>query len=115
MYDQREHPRQFRPPQLNFKAGFYYTMVDWDVEQKTEPPLTQSFSDRDILDIIEQPLALPHHPCHTQHVERVVPLVTEAALQRVGYVNRHRWILSTLESRQICPRFTTKSDDADMK
>ena len=90
-------------------------MVDWDAEQKTEPHLTQSFSDRDILDIIEQPLALRHHPCHTQHVECVVPLVTEAALQRVGYVNRHRWILSTLESRQICPRFTTKSDDADMK
>ena len=66
-------------------------MVDWEKEQKTEPPLTMNLSDREILDIIEKPLELPHYPCHTQHVERVVPLVTEAAMQRVGYLNRHRY------------------------
>ena len=96
-------------------------------EQKTEPPLTMSLSDREILDIIEKPLQLPHYPCHTQHVERIVPLVTESALQTVGYQNRHRlyfihfgtyeiillyrWILSTLESRKICPTFNTKKND----
>ena len=114
-YDNTDHPRQFRRPKINIKAGFYYTMIDWDREQSTEPPLTMGLSDTDILNIIESPLHLPHYPCHTQHVERVVPLVTEAALHKVGYASRHMWIASTLESREICPQFTTKSDDSAME
>ena len=78
---------------LNFKAQIYCDMVDWDKEQVTEPPLTMELDDRQLLDIIEKPLHLPHYPCHTQHVERIVPVVTEAAMQRVGYENRHRSVL----------------------
>ena len=51
-YDKIDHPRQFRPPVLLFTADSYFNMVDWDKEQKTEPPLTMDFSDREILDIL---------------------------------------------------------------
>ena len=91
-YDSTAHPRQFRPPVINFKANIYCDMVDWTKEQVTEPPLTMDLDDRELLNIIEKPLHLPHYPCHTQHVERTVPVVTEAAMQRVGYVNRHRLV-----------------------
>lgn len=84
------HPRQFRPPKLLFKANFYFDMVDWEKEAKSEPPLTQDLSEKELLDVIETPLLLPHYPCHTQHVERVVPVVAEAALHRVGFHNRHK-------------------------
>ena len=113
-YDQTDHPRQFRPPVLNFKAEFYFDMVKWDKVVVTEPPLTMDLDEIELLEIIGTPLQLPHYPCHTQHVERVVPLVTESAMQRIGFDNRHRWILSTLESRKLCPSFTTKNDDTAM-
>ena len=89
-YEKIAHPRQFRPTMLNYKAQFYFEMIDWDLLEVTEPPLTMDLEEKQLLEIIETPLQLPHYPCHTQHVERVVPLVTESALQRIGYENRHR-------------------------
>ena len=90
-------------------------MINWNDEQKTEPPLTMDMDEMAILHIIEVPLKLPHYPCHTQHVERIVPVVTESAMQRVGFINRHRWILTTTESREICPQLNTKKDDIAME
>ena len=90
MYEHTAHPRQFRPPQLNTKAKFYLQMIDWDKVEVTEPPLTMDMDEKQLLDIIETPLQLPHYPCHTQHVERIVPVVTESAMQRIGFENRHR-------------------------
>ena len=113
-YDESSHPRQFRPPRLNFKAKFYFEMIDWDQVEVTEPPLTMDMTELQLLEIIETPLTLPHYPCHTQHVERIVPVVTESAMQRIGFDNRHKWILSTMESRKLCPAFTTKLDDSTM-
>ena len=113
-YEKIAHPRQFRPPKLNFSAPFYFEMIQWDQVVVTEPPLTMDIEEKQLLDIIETPLQLPHYPCHTQHVERVVPLVTESAMQRIGFDNRHRWILSTIESRKLCPSFTTKMNDTAM-
>ena len=34
-YDETPHPRQFRPPQLNFKAQFYHTMINWEEVEVT--------------------------------------------------------------------------------
>ena len=95
-------------------AQYYYDMKDWNKENMTEPPLTMDLNMEQLLAIIETPLELPHYPCHTQHVERIVPVVTDSAMQRIGYVNRHSWILSTLESRKLCPKFTSKNDDSSM-
>ena len=106
--------------------------MDWNVEQKTEPPLTMSLSDDIIISALDAPLILKNYPNHTQAVERMVPVVTESCAQKVGYTGRHRyllscffiyraviiydnfdfrWILSTLTSRKLCPKFDTKKDD----
>ena len=89
-YDQIAHPRQFKPPLLNLKATSYAEMIDWADAPKTEPPVTMHLTDLEILEIIGTPLHLPPYPCHTLDVERLVPVVTESALQRIGPVNRHR-------------------------
>ena len=83
----------------DLQATIYLDLVDWEEEQKTEPPLTMPFSDDIILSALEKPLILQNYPNHTQTVERNVPVVTESCLQKVGYSGRHRWILSTLLSR----------------
>ena len=111
-FDLQQHPRQFLPPKIKLEAESYTDMIDWSVEQKTEPPLTKKMTKEEILGAVEKPITLPSYPCHTQDVERVVPVVTESCLQKVGYTARHRWIISTMESRRLVPKFDTKKDDA---
>ena len=93
------------------EAEFYWQLVDWDQEQKTEPPLTMKMDREEILRGLEQPIVLPNYPCHTQSVERTVPVVTESCLQKLGYNSRHQWILSTMESRSLVHTFNSKKDD----
>ena len=110
-FNPESHPRQFFPPDINLKAQSYVELIDWDKAQKTEPPLTKQMSKEDILSVLEAPLKLPSYPCHTQDVERLIPVVTESCLQKVGYSARHGWILSTMESRKLVPKFDSKKQD----
>ena len=89
-YDKIAHPRQFVPPRIRLEATSYHEMIDWTEAPKTEPPVTMHLTDLELLDVIGTPLHLPPYPCHTLDVERLVPVVTESALQRIGPVNRHR-------------------------
>ena len=84
--------RKFVVPKINFKAKFYFEMADLDLGEKMEPPLTKELSDEETNNAVDNPLILPAYPCHTQSVERVVGLVSEAAKHRVGFDNRHRLI-----------------------
>ena len=78
-------------PCINLEATSYPELIHWTVAPLTEPPVTMDLSDQEILEIIGSPLDLPPFPCHTLDVERLVPVVTESALQRIGPVNRHRY------------------------
>ena len=103
--------RKFVVPKINFKANFYFDMTDLDSEEKMEPPLTMELTDEEINSAVETPVILPAYPCHTQSVERAVGLVSESGKHRVGFVNRHRWILNTLASREERKTFNSKKDD----
>ena len=107
----QHQPLQFLPPKINFAAKSYTDMIDWSKEQKTEPPLTIQMTENEILESLEKPLKLPSYPCHTQDVERLVPVVVESCIQKVGYAARHCWILSTMESRCLGPKTYSKKDD----
>ena len=114
-------------------SSSYSEMIDWTAVPVTEPPVTMDLTEMEILEIIGSPLLLPPFPCHTLNVERLVPVVTESALQRVGpenrnrlvlyYMNTHdfcskpyyRWIIQTLKSREICGKFDPKKDDMSME
>ena len=103
-YDPDQNPRLFSVQELNMKANFYFDIVDLAEDPKTEPPLTMGLTDDEISAAITEPLTLPKYHCHTQQVEYMVALVAESCTQRVGPVNRHRWILNTLKSRQDRPK-----------
>ena len=110
-FDPQEHPRQFRPPKINFNTLSYEDMINWSDEQTFEPPLTIKMHKDEILKGFEQPIILDSYPCHTQDVERVVPVVAESCIQKVGYIARHNWIISTMESRRLVPKFESKKQD----
>ena len=110
-FDTSNHPRKFSVPKVNFDAQVYVDLIDWDTIDLTEPPMTRELSTEVIKSAIGVPLILPANPNHTQSVEHLIPLVTEACKQRVGSVNRHRWILNNIDSREKRPKFESKQDD----
>ena len=74
------------------QATIYSDLVDWKVEACTEPPLTMDMKDSEVMAALDGPLHLPNYPSHTQDVERLIPVVTESCIQRVGYTARHRLV-----------------------
>ena len=101
----------FLSPKNNFDTLSYEDMINWSDEQKFEPPLTINMHKDEILKGFEQPIILDSYPCHTQDVERVVPVVAELCIQKVGYSARRNWIISTMESRRLLPKFESKKKD----
>ena len=90
------------------EAKDYVDLINWDIEQKTEPPITMEFSRDEILKALEQPLKVPNH---TQAIERTVPVLTESCKQKIGYTAHHRWILSVMASHKMVPKFNCKKHD----
>lgn len=86
--------------------------MDWEKEPCTEPPLTIDMSLSSLQEAFSAPIILPKYPNHTQQVERLVRVVTEAATQRVGFTARHRLILQLLKSHSLVPKFNTKRHDS---
>ena len=101
--------RKFEPPLINFESNRFCDMVDLDL---TEPPVTKDLPDEVILSALSAPLILPAFPNNTQGVERMVRVVTLAAVKRAGHAARHRLILQLLQSRKRVGSFNTKKQDA---
>ena len=96
------------PMDINFKASDYTEMIDWNKTTITSPPLLQEFSNDDLIKAAIKPLEIPSVPCHTQGVERLISLVTRASEDRIGYGNRHKYVLNVIESRKSMPTFEHK-------
>ena len=94
-FDREEDVRKFVPPLINFESNRFCDMVDLDSAEKTEPPVT-CLPDEVILSALTAPLILPAFPNNTQGVERMVRVVTLAAVKRAGHAARHRLILQLL-------------------
>lgn len=100
--------RHFQLPKLYFGTDDYSNMIDWSKETITQPPIIRDFSNEEISNIVNQPLNTITIPCHSQGVERLINIVTLASQHRIGYNSRHEYILNTLESRKMMPRFEFK-------
>lgn len=108
-----ENQRKFRQPKLILNAEKYYEMIDWQTAQLTEPPVTKKLSCDEIQAFInfkEKLLNMYNFPCHTQAVERVIKLVTDASTAVVGHEAREGYIFSRIEGRKRLPVFETKRD-----
>ena len=110
---QQQHTENVRPyllPSLNFEAGSYTELLDWEEELITEPPLTLALSDAELEGVRLAPLAVPHFPVHTVSVERTVRVVTEAAANVVGERQRHGFICGRLRHREKLPSVKSKKN-----
>ena len=106
--------RQFKILKLNFDAGEYFDLIDWQDTAVTEPPLTVNVLEADIRLLVAthggSTVEFDRYPCHTQSVERYVKIVTEASLALCGQPARDGFIRSRLEARSIMPVLNTKSE-----
>ncbi len=107
--------RSFSLPKINFQATDYKDMIDWSSTEVTSPPVLKNFSDEQLRNFlpgnkIPQIWDFQAFPAHTQAVERIVKLVTEASSKVFGQEVRDGHIRATLASRALMPQFETKRD-----
>ena len=87
-------------PKTNFKVSTYPDLIDWNTTIFSEPPMTLSLSNHQIMDFAKTPLIIPDFLCHTQAVERTIKLVTEAAGSVIGPEARDGFMRLKIKSRK---------------
>ena len=101
--------RMFELPKLRFDANHYYEMIDWQTIKLSEPPMTMALPTSEIQEAInseQKKLCLTvDFPNHTQAVERMIKLVTEAASSVIGEEARDGLIRARIEGRKRLPKF----------
>ena len=110
----RQNPhftRNKQTPKINFSADEWCKLIDIDINDVTEPPLTRQFSKWELkrYHSRDKKLPLPKLPSHSQSVERCVKLVTWDSKNIYGIETRHWFINATVLSRMARPAFDTKA------
>lgn len=102
--------REFKIPQLEWKANHWTEIITWDMTYFYEPQIIKDISDADLDSVTDTPYSFPALPLHSTSVERAVRLVTQASAKVYGMKARHEYILSMIKSRKIRPTFENKKD-----
>ncbi|GBM83798.1 hypothetical protein AVEN_54791-1 [Araneus ventricosus] len=105
--------RRFIIPVVNFRATDYIGLIDWQPCNVTPPTVLRQINSYELLKMIQDDVPMDGRdfikfPSHTQAVERIVKLVTEAPRKRVGSQNRDGFIRATLKSRKQMSQFESK-------
>lgn len=111
--ESKETIRVFKIPNLILDAADYTEMILWSANEVTEPPVTRHLALSDIESFIstgQKPdeHLIPKFPCHTQAVERLIKLVTDASYAVSGEAAREGYIKTRLFSRSQMAKFNTK-------
>ena len=104
--------RHFNMPKLNPDCNNYSEIINWEETTITEPPMTMKFSDNDLEDFIvnKKLFDTEKYPLHTQAVERVIKVVSEASSKVCSHEAREGFILTRLASRERMSSFESKKD-----
>ena len=97
-------------PKINFKATDYPDLIDWENAVFSEPPMTMSLTNEEILGFVNEPLIVPDYPGHTQAVERTIKLVTEAAGTVIWSEAREGFMWQKIKSRREIGRCDSKKE-----
>ena len=100
--------RLFKAPKLNWGAENYTQIIDWDLKDFCEPPITMKFSDDEIRRFYSVPMVIQNYPSQSQSVERAVKMVSDACKSAYGYEERHQLVLSTQAARKERQSYRTK-------
>lgn len=95
---------------LNLNDEHYCTLIDWETEHVTEPPVTKSLTNEELAEFISKHRSKYNFPCHTQSVEINVKMVTEASPKVCGHGSRDGLIRAKINNRICIPLFESKKD-----
>ena len=101
--------RTFELPSPVVNAPNFWSMIDWSQEQVFEPPYLRKYSDDELRAFENTPLILDV-PSNSQHVERLIKLITENGTRAASPTLRDGLAKATLKSRQQRPRLRTRAD-----
>jgi hypothetical protein len=102
--------RQLNPHKnkINFSSESLESLIDWSGDNVFEPSLTKNIPTclvEKYINMEEEPPRLVFdHPCHTQGVERYVPLLIEST-NKVAVDQQQGYILAKLKARNLNPNF----------
>ena len=99
---------------LNFNAKKLVDLIDWSDDAISEPPLTCSLTTTELRKLIDSPMEVPKWPCHTQSVERVIKMVTEASAKYFSHEKRDGGIRGQEASRRMVSKNDSKQDLFDL-
>ena len=107
-----EAVRQDRLSRINFAFEDYIELIDWAIENVTEPPLTFNLSNQSLMEYVNE-ISTPvieweNHPYHTQAGERCIKFVSEVSEKVRGLTKRDGFIHARLSSMRSMPNFETK-------
>ena len=136
-FDEDDNPygfRKFVPPgslhfeAINWKAKYYYDVLFWNKFYKwyiTEPTITKHLTLQQLDQCIEnekflfseipdgkggQQRIIPDAKCHSQGIERLIPLVGQACAKTIGLDNQHAYAVVVIESRNMFTKDVTKTE-----
>lgn len=98
-----------RTPDINRDACRIGDLISWS-DGVSEPPLTCSLSTSEVKNFINAPMEVPNWPCHTQSIERVVKMVTEASARYYSQEKRDGGIRAQETSRRLMSKNDSKQD-----
>ena len=86
--------------EINDDASSIGEMISWS-EGVSEPPLTCTINTSELKNFFNTPMEVPNWPCHTQSIERVVKMVTEASSKYFSQEKRDGGIRAQETSRRL--------------
>ncbi|KAL3054343.1 hypothetical protein OYC64_006631 [Pagothenia borchgrevinki] len=101
--------RTRRTPDINCDASSIGDLISWS-EGVSEPPLTCLLSTSEVKNVIKTPMEVLNWPCHTQSIERVVKMVTEASAKYFSQEKRDGGIRAQETSRRLMSNNESKQD-----
>ena len=93
-----------------FEASHWSEMIRLESLISSLPPCLRKKTIEELEQMKDDPGTPPTYPIHSQSVERVVKLVTEAAKHHYNWDKRHQEIISIVKSRKDRGRFETIKD-----
>ena len=95
-------------PVINFGSCSLVDLIDWSKEDMYEPPLTCKIPTSELKHLIDIPMKVPDWPCHTQSIERVVKMVTEASEKYYSHEKRDGAIRAKEHSRRLMKKMNQR-------
>lgn len=105
----KSNVRTFEVPTPIYDAANFWTAINWNEEQITEPPYLRRHSDEQLRSFESQPLQMDISS-NSQFVERFIQVITQNGTKAGTPTLRNGRSISTIRNRRKRPKIETKKD-----